>query len=217
MKRKKMKKLAVLVSGAGSTLNNLCKHIQEGKLDAEISLVIGNNDKAAQIMRNWHLTFLLFRQIDADANEAIFSVCRRGGIDLVVMAGWNRLLLIPDDFKKKVVNIHPSLLPKYGGKGFYNLRVHEAVLAAGEKESGCTVHLADNEYDHGPILAQETVPVKETDTALTLQQRIQEVERLLYPRVIQEYLHETPPRSSHEGFGGPPYSQDQEEARSHFS
>jgi formyltetrahydrofolate-dependent phosphoribosylglycinamide formyltransferase len=181
-----MKKLAVLVSGVGSTLRNLCEHIASGNLQAKVALVITNNTKAAKVIRDWRLDLITLNRADQEMNDLLFRVC--AGIDLVVMAGWNRLLTIPEEFKGRVINIHPSLLPKYGGKGFYGLKVHEAVLTNKETESGCTVHIADNEYDHGPILAQEKVLVLPDDTAESLQKRVQEAERFLYPKVIQEYL-----------------------------
>jgi phosphoribosylglycinamide formyltransferase 1 len=105
--------------------------------------------------------------------------------DLVCLAGWLNLLPIPDDFHHRVLNIHPALLPAFGGKGMYGRRVHEAVLAAGIRESGCTVHFADNSYDTGPILVQKRVPVLASDTPDTLAARVFAAECAAYPEAIR--------------------------------
>ena len=101
------------------------------------------------------------------------------------MAGFLQFLLVPDDFQDRVMNIHPALIPAFSGKGFYGHHVHEAVIAAGVKESGCTVHFADNEYDHGPILLQRTVPVLPEDTPATLAERVFAAECEAYPEAIR--------------------------------
>src|SRR5262249_1110183 len=115
----------------------------------------------------------------------IFDLVRQSGADLVCMAGFLQLLPIPDDFRGRVMNIHPALLPAFGGKGMCGRRVHEAVLSAGEKGSGCTVHFAGREYDHGPIIVQRTVPVLEGDTPETLAARVFEQECEAYPEAIR--------------------------------
>jgi folate-dependent phosphoribosylglycinamide formyltransferase PurN len=101
------------------------------------------------------------------------------------MAGFLKFLPIPDDFRNRVLNIHPALIPSFCGHGYYGRRVHEAVLASGVKVTGCTVHFADNEYDHGPIVLQRTVPVLDDDTPDTLAQRVFEQECEAYPEAIQ--------------------------------
>jgi len=105
-------------------------------------------------------------------------------VDLVCMAGYLKFWTIPDRFRHRVINIHPALLPKYGGKGFYGKRVHQAVLDAGESESGCTVHFADNIYDHGSVILQHTVPVLPADTSDTLGTRVFDRERAAYPEAV---------------------------------
>ena len=104
-----------------------------------------------------------------------------------MLAGFLSLLKIPDDYLGRVMNIHPALLPKFGGQGMYGHHVHEAVLAAGEQESGCTVHFADNQYDHGPVILQRRCPVKSDDTPDSLADRVMAEEREAYPQAIQMY------------------------------
>ena len=118
-------------------------------------------------------------------SERVFTAVREFQPDLVCLAGWLHLLKIPTDFKRRVLNIHPSLLPAFGGKGMYGRHVHEAVLASGAKESGCTVHYADDEYDTGPIIAQRRVPVLTGDTPETLAARVFEAECEAYPEGIK--------------------------------
>jgi len=104
------------------------------------------------------------------------------------LAGWLKKLVIPYRWKERILNIHPSLLPQFGGTVMYGMKVHQAVLEVGEKESGCTVHIVDNDYDHGPILAQAKVPVLPGDTSETLQQRVYAMEMELYPKALQVFI-----------------------------
>lgn len=117
----------------------------------------------------------------------IFPYLESFGVDLAVLAGWVKKLDVPDEWMGRVINIHPSLLPAFGGKGMYGHHVHEAVKAAGVKESGCTVHYVDNEYDHGTIIEQRKVPVHESDTPETIAARVFEEEKILYPKVIESF------------------------------
>ena len=116
---------------------------------------------------------------------AVFSRCRTAGVELVVMAGWLKLCPVPDDFTGRVVNIHPALLPSFGGKGMYGDRVHSAVLERGCKVTGCTIHFVDNEYDHGPIIWQQPTPVFDDDTPEVLAARVFELEKEAYPHVLR--------------------------------
>ena len=118
-------------------------------------------------------------------SRRIFDHCRAAGADLVCLAGFLQLLQIPDDFLGRVLNIHPALIPAFSGKGFHGRHVHEAALEAGVKVSGCTVHFADNEYDHGPIVLQRVVPVLDDDTPETLAARVFEQECEAYPEAIR--------------------------------
>jgi formyltetrahydrofolate-dependent phosphoribosylglycinamide formyltransferase len=120
----------------------------------------------------------------AEFSERVFNLCRQAQADLVCLAGFLQLLHIPDDFQGRVMNIHPSLIPAFCGKGYYGHHVHEAALAYGVKVSGCTVHFADNVYDHGPIILQRVVPVLDDDTPDTLAARVFEQESEAYPEAI---------------------------------
>lgn len=181
-------RLAVLISGGGRTLLNLHQRIVDGSLRAVINSVVSSRGDAAGVTRS------------RDAGLATVVVERRrlfpdefqrevtqgiAGVDLVCMAGFLSLWRIPDEFYGRVINIHPALLPEFGGAGMYGRRVHEAVLAAGKKISGCTVHFCDNQYDHGPIILQRTVPVVTADSPDTLAARVFEQECLAYPEAIQ--------------------------------
>jgi phosphoribosylglycinamide formyltransferase-1 len=116
---------------------------------------------------------------------AIFAACRKADVDYVAMAGFLKLAPVPDDFAGRVLNIHPALIPAFCGHGMYGHRVHEAVLAAGEKVTGVTVHFVDNEYDAGPIIWQQPVPVFDDDTPESLADRVFEVEKEAYPQVLR--------------------------------
>src|SRR5439155_4882712 len=118
-------------------------------------------------------------------SQRIFEHCRRAKADLVCLAGFLQLVQVPGDFLGRVMNIHPALIPAFCGKGYYGHRVHEAVLASGAKVSGCTVHFADNEYDHGPIISQRVVPVLDNDNPESLSRRVFAEECEAYPEAIQ--------------------------------
>ena len=118
-------------------------------------------------------------------SDAAFAVCREADADLVVLAGFLSLVVVPDDFTLRVLNIHPSLIPAFCGKGFYGHRVHEAAIERGVRVSGCTVHLVDNQYDHGPIILQRTVPVASGDSPDELAARVFEAECEAYPEAIR--------------------------------
>lgn len=172
-------KIVVLLSGGGTTLQNL--------IDKKINVVhvISNKPKAFGLTRAQRADIPTSVVPPGDGfSERILQICRDAGADLVCMAGFLQKLQIPDDFRNKVMNIHPSLIPSFCGRGFYGHRVHEAVLESGVKVSGCTVHFADNEYDHGPIIIQRTCPVLDDDTPDTLAARVFEQECEAYPQAI---------------------------------
>ena len=181
-------RLAVLISGGGRTLLNLHQRIEDGSLRAVIATVVSSREDVAGVERSREAglpTLVIERRgltSDAFQRELTHAVA---GADLVCMAGFLSLWRIPDEFYGKVINIHPALLPQFGGAGMYGRRVHEAVLAAGKTISGCTVHFCDNQYDHGPIILQRTVPVLPDDTADTLAGRVFEQECIAYPEAIR--------------------------------
>jgi phosphoribosylglycinamide formyltransferase-1 len=184
-------RLAVLVSGGGTTLQNLLDRCADGRLPARVVLVVSSNAGAFALERAHKAgvpTAVVERKqcaSRAEFSERIWAACRDAGADLVCLAGFLQLIQIPDDFRNRVINIHPALMPAFCGKGYYGHRVHEAVLTYGAKVSGCTVHFADNEYDHGPIIMQRTVPVLDDDTPDTLAARIFEQECEALPEAIR--------------------------------
>src|SRR5262245_548755 len=183
--------LAVLFSGSGRTLENLQQAISAGSLRARIAVVVSSKRQAYGLVRaqaHGLDAAVVPRQEYQDVaafNAAINSVLARYPIDLVVLAGFLSPYHPPPALAGKVINIHPALLPAFGGKGFYGDRVHRAVLEAGVKVSGCTVHFADEHYDHGPIILQEAVPVLDDDSVESLAARVFAVECKLYPQAIQ--------------------------------
>ena len=181
--------LCVAISGGGTTLANLLRVIEAGELDAEIAGVIANREGIAgiDIAQNAGLPVTVLPKGDHDDaaySEAFFDAV--GEADLVVMAGFLAFVEIPPRFTHRVVNIHPSLIPAFAGKGYYGSRVHRAVLERGCRVTGCTAHFVDNEYDHGPIIDQRTVPVHADDTPDTLAARVFEAECELYPSAIRQ-------------------------------
>jgi formyltetrahydrofolate-dependent phosphoribosylglycinamide formyltransferase len=159
-------------------------------LAAEVVCVIGSNPEAYGLTRAREAgiaTAVVERKAcasRAEFSERVFALCRDAGTELVCMAGFLQLLTIPDDFRGRVLNIHPALIPAFCGKGMYGLQVHQSALEAGVKVSGCTVHFADNEYDHGPIILQRVVPVLDDDTPETLAARVFVAECEAYPEAI---------------------------------
>jgi phosphoribosylglycinamide formyltransferase-1 len=181
----------VLISGGGTTLKNLLAVKAAGKLDVEIALVISSNPKAGglAIAKDAGLPTRVIERCslrdDEEYSRAVFDACRTSGADWVVMGGFLTFVPIPPDFENRVLNIHPALIPAFCGKGFYGHHVHEAVLEYGAKISGCTVHFVDNQYDHGPIILQKTVPVLDDDTPETLAARVFAAECEAYPEALR--------------------------------
>ena len=185
------KRLAVLISGGGRTLINLHQRIASGKLCAEITTVISSRADVAGVTRSRDAglpTEVIERRSMSDEAFQKAITASVGDVDLVCMAGFLSLWRIPDDMAGRVMNIHPALLPEFGGLGMYGHRVHEAVLAAGKTQSGCTVHFCDNNYDHGPIILQRKVPVSANDTPDELAARVFAEECIAYPEAIGLYI-----------------------------
>jgi len=177
-------RLVALISGGGTTLQNLIDRIADGRLRATIAGVVSSRADAFGLerARKANLPSVVVERGNPDHT---WEAVRGFAPDLVCLAGWLNLLPIPDDFRERVLNIHPALLPAFGGKGMYGLRVHDAVIRAGEKVSGCTVHFADDKYDTGPILVQKSVPVLDGDTPEALAVRVFEAECEAYPEAIR--------------------------------
>ena len=183
--------LAVLLSGGGTTLQNLLDRIDAGTLDARVGVVIGSRADAYGLerarKRGIPAVVVSSRKYpDFDSlSDAIAEELDKHPVDLVVMAGFMCLFRMPEEFIGKAMNIHPALIPAFCGQGFYGHFVHEAVIKYGVKVSGCTVHFADNEYDHGPVILQKTVPVHFDDTPDDHAARVFEKECEAYPEAIQ--------------------------------
>ncbi len=184
-------RLVVLLSGSGTTLQNLIDKQSQRELDTEIVCVIGSRPNAYGLerARKHGLSECALCPRDYDTrdlfNEALWHKIRACKADLVVLAGYMLLVEVPPDYKNRIVNVHPALIPAFCGHKMYGHHVHQAVLDYGVKISGATVHFVDEMYDHGPIILQESVPVRFDDTADTLASRVQALERVLYPRAIQ--------------------------------
>ena len=190
-------KLGVLLSGGGRTLLNIDEYIAAGKppgppggLPAEVAVVIASREcKGIQRSKDaGHDVHLVPYKQMPDTETYSAEICKildAAKVGLVVQAGFLSLWHIPEHYAGRVMNIHPALLPSFGGHGMYGHHVHEAVLAAGCKVSGCTVHFVTNEYDRGPIIVQKTVPVREGDDADSLTARVFEQECVAYPEAIR--------------------------------
>lgn len=189
-----MKRLAFFISGTGGNALNLLKACREGRVPAEPALALASSPKAAGLakLQAEGLTGCVLERkaFDSDVafSEACFAACEAAAVDLVCLAGWLKKLAIPPRWEGRILNIHPALLPKFGGPGMYGMHVHRAVVAAGESESGATVHLVDEVYDHGRVLAQARVPVLPGDTPEALQQRVYGAEMDLYPKALAAFL-----------------------------
>ena len=188
------KRIAVLVSGSGTNLQAIIDNVENGNLNCKITYVIADREcYGLQRAEKYGIeTLLLDRKIidNKSVNEIIDSTLEGCKTDYIILAGY--LSILNEKFikkwDKKVINIHPSLLPKFGGKGMYGIKVHEAVIKAGEKESGCTVHFVTNEIDAGEIITNVKVPVLEDDTPETLQKRVLEQEHKLLIKGIKKIL-----------------------------
>ena len=180
--------LGFLASHGGSNMQAIIDACREGRLDAEPRVVISNNSRSRALRRaadagipHYHVSTVTHPD-DKARDTAIVDILQRHGVDLVVLGGYMKELgpQTIARFRNRIVNVHPALLPKFGGRGFFGLAVHEAVLASGDRVTGATIHLVDELLDHGAVLAQQTVAVKEGDTPETLAERVLAVEHSLY-------------------------------------
>jgi phosphoribosylglycinamide formyltransferase-1 len=182
-------RLAVLASGRGSNLQAIIEHFDNLSRErvAGVVLVASNRADSPALIRAATASIDIAHFNAADDGSELLALLRKFRIDLVVLAGYLKRIQSPviREYAGRILNIHPALLPAFGGEGMYGARVHEAVIAAGVKESGITVHLVDDEYDRGPIVAQWRIPVTQTDTAETLAARVLNVEHVVYPRAVE--------------------------------
>ena len=190
MKVAKPLSAVVLLSGNGTTFENLHKLSRGGALALDIKGVLSSRPNAYGLKRAriaGVATNTVSRKDYTDAwsfSREVFRMLSAIKPELVILAGFMSLLKLPERYLGRVINIHPALLPKFGGKGMYGQHVHQAVLDSGDKKTGCSVHFVDNEYDHGPIILQKKVAVEEGDTAQSLMERVQLVEREAFPEAI---------------------------------
>ena len=182
-------RLAVLASGRGSNLQAIIDHFDNLAREriATVALVASNRADSPALLRAATASIDIASFDAADDGTALLELLRRFRIDLVVLAGYLKRIpaVVVREYSGRIINIHPALLPDFGGEGMYGARVHQAVVSSGAAESGVTVHLVDDQYDRGPIVAQWRVPVEKSDTAESLAARVLAVEHVVYPRVIE--------------------------------
>lgn len=189
--------LCFFASGNGSNVLTILDNIKKGKINANPALLITNNSKAGVIEKakkfgvpSYHIS----SKTEPDENlriNQIFDLLKKYKIDLIILAGYMKKIprQIINKYENRIINVHPALLPKFGGKGMYGMNVHKAVIESGEKISGATIHLVNNEYDKGKILAQKSVTIEENETPDTLQKKVLKIEHSLYSEVIQKIIN----------------------------
>lgn len=191
--------IAVFASGRGSNFESLYHAIQKENVSARIVVVISNNSQsgALSLARSFsipavHLSQNQFLSVEA-FNQQVLDVLHSYNVNFIVLAGYMKKIdaSILREFRQRIINIHPTLLPKYGGEGMYGMHVHEAVLKAQEKFSGATVHMVDEEYDHGRILLQDIVMIEENETPETLAAKVLKVEHRILPEVVKMFAEGT--------------------------
>lgn len=186
-----MKRIAIFASGSGSNAEKIARYF-EGRTDVEISLILTNNPSAGVIQRarKLHIPTVVFDRKAFYETNRILELLLNQGVDLIVLAGF--MMLIPANltqaFANRMLNIHPALLPKYGGKGMYGHFVHEAVVEAGEKESGITIHYVNERYDEGQIIFQASCEVVATDTPEDVAIKVQQLEHAHFPSVVDQVV-----------------------------
>ena len=185
--KKELKNLAILVSGNGTTLQAIIDAIKENKLNAHINIVISNTDKAYAIERAKKVGINNYVLHDYKDENELYQKLKESDVDLVVLAGY--LKLLPKKIVKNliIINTHPSLLPKFGGRGMYGMNVHRAVVENHEKETGATLHFVNEEYDKGKIISQTKVKVYEKDTPEDVSSRVQKAEKIQLIRILNEF------------------------------
>ena len=186
-----MKNIAILASGSGTNAQNIIEYFADN-INIQVCRVYSNNQDAYVLTRakNFNIPTFAFNKNEFLKTDKILNELQKDGTDLIILAGF--LWLIPknilDNFTNRIINIHPALLPNYGGKGMYGMFVHETVIKAGEKESGISVHFVNEKYDDGEIIFQTRCKIDEKDTPESLAAKIHTLEYKHYPRVIEEIL-----------------------------
>ncbi len=193
-----MKNIAIFASGSGTNFKSIYHHLQLGNIPGQIVLTISNNSDsgAIEFAKGNNMLTLIINEArypkQVDRYELLIQTLAGNDVDLICLTGYMKRLpkSIVHKYHNKILNIHPALLPHFGGKGFYGIKVHEAVIASGTEESGVTVHFVDEKYDQGKIIVQEKVKVYRTDTAETLARRVLKVEHKLYPQVVKAFCED---------------------------
>ena len=185
------KRIVIFASGSGTNAQNVIQYFQQGEI-AEVVLVLTNKKDAKVIERakNLNVESLFFNKSELLDEKGVLQVLKDINPDLIVLAGF--LLKFPEsilnNFHNRVINLHPALLPKYGGKGMYGHRVHQAVIESGEKETGITIHYVNENYDEGKIIFQKSTPLSDRDTPETVAEKIHQLEYKYFPKVIESVL-----------------------------
>jgi phosphoribosylglycinamide formyltransferase 1 len=186
-----MKKIAVFASGSGTNAQNIAEYFRSSG-NITVSLILANNPDAFVLERANKLGIpsVTFTRQEFNESEIILDILRKNKIDFIVLAGF--LWLIPGyllkAYPRKIINIHPALLPKYGGKGMYGDKVHQAVISSGDKQTGITIHYVNDYYDEGEIIFQDSFDIQPDDTAESIAQRVHALEYKHFPRVIEETI-----------------------------
>lgn len=188
-------KIGVLISGSGTNLQSLIDNIETGNIKGKITVVISNRKDAYGLnrARQKNIDALYIRQKDYESfenfNDAIIDELKKHNVELVVLSGYLKILTSKfiEEYRNRIINIHPSLIPAFCGKGYYGIKVHEEVIKYGVKLSGATVHFVDEDADTGPIIIQEAVEVGYEDTAETLQQKVLKIEHKILPLAVKYY------------------------------
>lgn len=186
-----MKRIVIFASGSGTNAQNIIESFQKNKL-VEVTLVLSNKKEAKVLERakKLNVSAKSFSKKDLFSSEGILTILKQENPDLIVLAGF--LLKFPEfilkEFPNKVINIHPALLPKYGGKRMYGMKVHESVVANKESETGITIHYVNENYDEGAIIFQKSFLLSENETSETVASKIHELEYKFFPKVIEELL-----------------------------
>ena len=190
-----MTRLAIFASGSGTNAQRITEYFHGRSTEVTVGLILSNNPKAFVLERaqNLRVPSLVFSRSEFYESEKILDILKEQKIDYLVLAGflWLVPLYLLKAYPGRILNIHPALLPKYGGKGMYGMKVHETVIASGEKESGISIHLVNEKYDDGHILFQARCAIEPTDTPEILAQKIHILEYEYFPRVIGEYIKNT--------------------------
>ena len=193
-----MKNIAIFASGDGSNFKSIHRQVQMREIPGRIVLAVSNNPNSGAIeyARDYNISTLIIHKVDypnlIDLEALLIQELVENNVDLICLAGYMKLLPknIVHQYQNRILNIHPALLPQFGGKGFYGIKVHEAVIASGAEESGATVHFVDEKYDHGKIIVQKKVEVRIKDTAETLAERVLQIEHELYPQVVKAFCED---------------------------